>query len=117
MPNSELTPLDVESLKETPEKGKGKVLLKAYEKAAEQNDLDHFKEMLVDHQKAIQEDQEAQAEREAKKANKSKRKSVDGAALVGDADDMEIDDEVVEAKLKSKKRKKEIDSDAGDGKV
>ncbi len=118
MPNTELTPLDIESVTEPSEKGKSKLLLAAYEKAAEQNDLKHFKEMLVDHQKAIQEDQEAQAEKEAKKANKAKRKSTNiAAAPVVDADDMDIDEEVATPKPKSKKRKKELDDDAGEEKV
>lgn len=117
MPNTELTPLDVESVTEAPEKGKSKLLLAAYEKAAEQQDLDYFKEMLVDHQKAIQEDQEAQAEKEAKKASKAKRKSVDTAAVTASVDDMDIDEEVPEPKPKSKKRKKEVESDIGEEKV
>lgn len=116
MPNTELTPLDVESVTDAPEKGKSKLLLAAYEKAAEQNDLDYFKEMLVDHQKAIQEDQEAQAQREAKKASKAKRKSQDAAAQTAAVEEMEVDEEVPEPKPKSKKRKKDLDSDAGDEK-
>lgn len=117
MPNTELTALTKESVTEPSEKGKSKLLLLAYEKAAEQHDLAHFKDMLVDHQRAIQEDQEAQAEREAKKASKAKRKSMDTAAHATEADDMDIDDEAGEAKPKSKKRKKDLDSDGGDEKV
>lgn len=117
MLNTELTPLDVESVTNPSEKGKSKVLLRAYEKAAEQNDLNHFKEMLIDHQKAIQEDQEAQAEREVKRTSKAKRKSTDVLTLAEDADDMDVDQEASEAKPKSKKRKKEPDSEAGDEKV
>ena len=117
MPNTELTPLDAESVRDAPEKGKSKLLLAAYEKAAELHDLDYFKEMLVDHQKAIQEDQEAQAQREAKKASKAKRKSQDAAAQVAAAEEMDIDEEVPEPKPKSKKRKKDLDSDAGEEKV
>lgn len=117
MLNTELTPLDVESVTNPSEKGKSKVLLRAYEKAAEQNDLNHFKEMLIDHQKAIQEDQEAQAEREAKRTSKVKRKSTDVAAQAEDVDHMDLDQEASEAKPRSKKRKKEVDSEAGDEKV
>ena len=117
MPNTELTPLDAESVRDAPEKGKSKLLLAAYEKAAELHDLDYFKEMLVDHQKAIQEDQEAQAQREAKKASKAKRKSQDAAAQAAAAEEMDIDEEVPEPKPKSKKRKKDLDSDAGEEKV
>lgn len=118
MPNTELTPLDVESVTAPLEKGKSKLLLAAYEKAAEQHDLKYFKEMLVDHQKAIQEDQEAQAEKEAKKANKAKRKStITAAAPVVDADAMDIDEEATTPKPKSKKRKKDHEDDAADEKV
>lgn len=117
MPNTELTQLTKESVTEPSEKGKSKLLLLAYEKAAEQNDLAYFKEMLVDHQRAIQEDQEAQAEREAKKASKAKRKSMDTTAQAAEVDDMDVDEEVGDAKPKSKKRKKDLDSDAGDEKV
>ena len=118
MPNTELTPLDVESVTAPLEKGKSKLLLAAYEKAAEQHDLKYFKEMLVDHQKAIQEDQEAQAEKEAKKANKAKRKStITAAAPVVDADEMDIDEETTTPKPKSKKRKKDHEDDAVDEKV
>lgn len=117
MPNTELTTLSKESVTEPSEKGKSKLLLLAFEKAAEQNDLAHFKEMLVDHQRAIQEDQEAQAEREAKKASKAKRKSMDTTAQAAQADDMDIDEEAVDAKPKSKKRKKDLNSDGGDEKV
>lgn len=101
-------------------KGKAKQpkqLTAAFAIASEQHDLKHFKEMLADHQRAVKEDAEAQAERDTKKAAaKGKRKSVDaGAAPVEDADEMEIDeddDEEPEPKPKSKKRKKEADSDA-----
>ncbi|KAL9036070.1 MAG: hypothetical protein Q9214_006298, partial [Letrouitia sp. 1 TL-2023] len=95
--------------KDTTEKGKSKPLLAAYEKAAEQNGLDYFKDMLADHQKAVKEDLEAQAERDAKKAHKSKRKSTD--VTMEDAEDMDVDDEAEGPKPKSKKRKKEFDSD------
>lgn len=114
MPNTDLTPLDTNTCKDTTEKGKSKPLLAAYEKAAEQHGLDYFKDMLADHQKAVKEDLEAQAERDAKKAHKSKRKSTD--VTIEDADDMDVDDEAEGPKPKSKKRKKEFDSD-GDEKV
>lgn len=116
MLNTDLTPLDPESVSKASEKGKAKALNLAYEKAAEQNDLNHFKDMLVDHQKAIQEDQEAQAERDAKKLSKAKRKSLD-AAQATEGDSMDLDEDVPEPKPKNKKRKKEIDSDGGDEKV
>ncbi|KAL8734776.1 MAG: hypothetical protein Q9181_003061 [Wetmoreana brouardii] len=115
MPNTDLTPLDTGAIDADSSKGKPKQLAAAYAKAAEQNDLRHFKDMLADHQKAVKEDAEAQAERDAKKTAKPKRKSVDaGAAPADDTDDMDIDDEPEEPKPKSKKRKKEVESDGED---
>lgn len=111
-----MTPLDTETTKDPTEKGKSKLLLAAYEKASEHQSLQHYKEMLADHQKALQEDQEAQAERETKKSTKSKRKSMDAGAQSGDVDEMDLGEEASAEKPKSKKRKKEIGSD-GEEKV
>lgn len=117
IPNTELTPLDVESenTKNPIEKGKSKTLLAAYGKAAENNDLAHFKTMLADHQKAIEIDEEIKEEKAASKTKKSSRKSGDAAPAADDADEMELDDETAAEKPKSKKRKKD-DSDDGDEK-
>ncbi|MCJ1478485.1 hypothetical protein MMC13_007165 [Lambiella insularis] len=115
--NTELSPLTPEECKEVIEKGKSKSLLAAYKIAAQGHDLAHFKEMLAEHMAAMQEDAEAKAERDAKKASKAKRKSgeVSAALIDEDADEMDVDDEEGEAKPKSKKRKKSLDSDeAGD---
>ena len=119
IPNTELTPLDVEAetTKNPVEKGKSKTLLAAYSKAAENNDLTHFKTMLADHQKAIEIDEELKEEKAAKKTKKAPRKSGDAVAAVDDVDDMDIDDEAPVEKPKSKKRKKADDSDEVDEKV
>lgn len=116
MPNTDLTPLDPASIDTDDTKGKSKPLVAAFAKASEDNDLQHFKDMLADHQKAVKEEQEAQAERDAKKSAKGKRKSVDTAAAADDEDEMDIDEDEEEPKPKSKKRKKEADSD-GEEKV
>lgn len=71
--------------------------------------------MLNDHQAALEADKDAKAERDAKKVGKSKRKSVDVSALPDDADEMDVDE--VAPEKKSKKRKKETDSDATEEKV
>lgn len=119
--NTELTPLDPETCKEISEKAKSKNLMAAYELAAENHDLAYFKEMLVDHQRFIEEEEEAKAEREAKKASKAKRKSVDTSATAdnenGGVDEMDVDEDAGETKPKSKKRKKEADSDGDTEKV
>ena len=117
IPNTELTPLDTEAAKNPSEKGKSKLLLAAYEKAAENQPLQYYKDMLADHQKALQEDMDAQAERDAKKATKSKRKSMDTSAVKDDADEMDIDEAPSSEKPKSKKRKKDAADSDGEGKV
>lgn len=119
IPNTELTPLDVasETTKNPVEKGKSKTLLSAYGKAAENNDLSHFKTMLADHQKAVEIDEELKEEKAAKKTKKAPRKSGDSVAVADDADEMEIDDEAAVEKPKSKKRKKADESDDADEKV
>ncbi|KAL8644330.1 MAG: hypothetical protein Q9226_007820 [Calogaya cf. arnoldii] len=116
MPNTDLTPLETAAIDPSDTKGKSKPLAAAYVKAAEENDLQHFKDMLADHQKAVKEEQEAQAERDAKKSSKAKRKSVDASATPADDDDeMDVDDEEEEEpKPKSRKRKKEVESDVED---
>ncbi|KAL8944159.1 MAG: hypothetical protein Q9216_000583 [Gyalolechia sp. 2 TL-2023] len=114
MPNTDLTPLDTAGIDPDDTKGKTKPLAAAYAKASEENDLQHFKDMLADHQMAVKEEQEAQAERDAKKATKTKRKSVDAtaaAAAADDEDEMDADEDEEAPKPKSKKRKKEADSD------
>ncbi|KAF7116265.1 hypothetical protein CNMCM5793_004341 [Aspergillus hiratsukae] len=117
IPNTDLTPLDPASCKDVPEKGKSKLLLAAYAVAAEGHDLQYFKDLLADHQRALQqelEEQEAQqaakdaakAEREAKK---NKRKSMD---IVDDLEDIDMEDADEPKKAKtSKKRKKDAETD------
>lgn len=123
IPNTDLTPLDPASCRDVPEKGKSKQLLAAYAVAAEGHDLQYFKELLADHQRALQqelEEQEAQqaakeaakAEREAKK---NKRKSMD---IVDDLEDIDMEDAGEPKKPKSsKKRKKDAETDGEAEKV
>ena len=119
IPNTELALLDVESEAVTNpvEKGKSKPLLQAYAKAAENNDMEHFKTMLVEHQKALEADIEEREERAAKKASKKSRKSMDASALAEDVDEMDIDEDIPAEKPKSKKRKKADDSEDVEEKV
>lgn len=122
MPNTDLTPLDPQACKDFPEKGKTKSLIGAYEIAGEQHDLVYFKEMLADHQRAMQEDAELRAERDAKKQKKGKRKSTatadEGEDLdMEDAGDVEAEDDGADPKPKSKKRKKSLDSEGEADKV
>jgi len=118
MSNTDLTPLNPAECKDVSEKGKTKQLIAAYQVAAEGHDLQFFKDMLVDHAKALQEDEElrkAKASEKAAKAEKKKRKS--SAAAAADDEDAEMDDvdvDVAETKKSSKKRKKEADTDDED---
>lgn len=122
MPNTDLTPLEPQACKDFPEKGKTKMLIGAYEIAAEEHDLDYFKAMLADHQRAMQEDAKLRAERDAKKQKKGKRKSTDAADEGEDVDmedvgEAEAGDEGADSKPKSKKRKKSMDSEGEAEKV
>ena len=115
IPNTDLSPLDPITCQDVSEKGKTKSLIAAYKVAAENNDLAHFKNMLSDHQAAIQQEEEeleAQAAAKAaakaeKEAKKSKRKSMQ----INDDVDMEDADEPKQPKS-SKKRKKDTDAEA-----
>lgn len=127
-PNTDLIPFDLDNIKKEVESGnstkKNKLLWEAYEIAAEGHDLNYFKDLLVKHEQAVQEDElakEAKREEKAEKAAKkaAKRKSTAAAddedVEMGDADD------TVSASAKkskpSKKRKKEADSEGDEEKV
>ncbi|KAI9720383.1 MAG: hypothetical protein M1812_002889 [Candelaria pacifica] len=112
--NTDLQTLDPEACKTTTEKGKSKDLYAAYQVAAEQHDLQYFKDMLADHQAAMLEDPEAKATKSKKGKRKSKDAVEDAEDVdMEDADDgADVDDDEAEAKPKgSKKRKKATDSD------
>ncbi|KAI9780827.1 MAG: hypothetical protein M1835_004425 [Candelina submexicana] len=114
MPNTDLQTLDPEACKTTTEKGKSKDLYAAYQVAAEQHELQFFKDMLADHQAAMLEDPEAKTTKSKKGKRKSKDAVEDAEDVdMEDADDgMDVDDDEVETKAKgSKKRKKATDSD------
>ncbi|OJD14881.1 hypothetical protein AJ78_04828 [Emergomyces pasteurianus Ep9510] len=111
IPNTDLTPLDPESCKDVNEKGKAKNLVEAYRVASENHDLQYFKDMLADHQRALQQDQEereARAAAKAAKQEKKKRKSMD----VADGQEDETADAGTEKRKTTKKRKKNVESDA-----
>jgi hypothetical protein len=126
-PNVDLLPFDLDVVKKEVESGnstkKNKLLWEAYRIAAEGHDLSYFKDLLVNHNQALQEDDLVKEAKHAEKAEKaakkaSKRKSTaaveDEDVEMGDADD------TVAASAKkakpSKKRKKE-DSEGDDEKV
>jgi hypothetical protein len=122
IPNTDLTPLNLEDVTNFSEKSKTKALVQAFKVAAEQHELAYFKEMLHDHMRAMQEDQEARearaAEKAAKASKKGKRKSTDAADEDEDIAMDDAEDEEGESKPKgSKKRKKDADSDGETEKV
>ncbi|EEQ84780.1 PWWP domain-containing protein [Blastomyces dermatitidis ER-3] len=111
IPNTDLTPLDPESCKDVNEKGKTKNLIEAYHVAAENHDLQYFKDMLADHQRALEQDQEereARAAAKAAKQEKKKRKSMD----VADEHEDEAAETGAEKRKTTKKRKKDGESEA-----
>ena len=99
------------------EKGKTKALLQAYKVASEKHNLQHFKDMLRDHQKAMQEDLERREARDAAKAakedKKKKRKSTDNE----DVEMEDAEDDGVTPKSKGSKKRKTADSDIESEKV
>ncbi|KAK2877281.1 hypothetical protein FQN49_001286 [Arthroderma sp. PD_2] len=110
IPNADLTPLNPEDCKDISEKNKSKALIAAYHVAAEGHDLDHFKTMLADHERALKEDleeKEAKAAAKAAKQDKKKRKSME---VADEPEDEEMED-AGEKKKSSKKRKKDLESE------
>lgn len=110
IPNTDLSPLEPEQCKDVSEKGKTKSLIEAYKIAAEGHDLQHFKDMLMQHEAAIQEDEDRKAQRESEKAAKADKKKRKSEVKADDDVDMEdVDDSA--PKKSSKKRKKDAESD------
>ena len=117
IPNTDLIPLNVDQVKDVAEKGKSKSLIGAYNVAAEEHPLSYFKEMLLDHQKAIQEDQEIREAREAAKAAKAEKKKRKSEIAEEDVEMEDADDDDGETKKSSKKRKKDLESEGDEEKV
>ena len=123
LPNMDLTPITPEDCSNVEQKGKAKGLLAAYDIAGEDHDLQYYKTMLADHQAAVQEDLDRQAEKEAERAaakaakaeKNARRKSTTAAEKDDDDDDqMDIDQDSNTQKTPSKKRKKVADAEDED---
>jgi hypothetical protein len=114
--NGDLTPLKPEECADVSPKSKSKQLVEAYKIAAEGHDLAFFKNMLGEHEAAIQQDIEAKEAKEAEKAEKAAKKKRKSEVKADDDVDMEDADDA-EPKKSSKKRKKEVDEDDEDEKV
>ena len=114
-----MNPLDPSSdeVQNFQEKGKTKQLIAAYATAKQASDLESFKTMLVEHEKAIQDDLALQEERAAKKVEKAKRAAARKDSEVKNDDDMDVDKPAGTEKAKTKKRKKTGDDIDEDEKV
>lgn len=119
--NTNLTPLDASECKEVSEKNKSKQLYRAYQVAAEEHDLQHFKSLLADHQAALQqeiEEEEAkEAAKEAAKAEKNAKKGKRKSKAAETDVEMEDVDDSKKAKGSAKKRKKDAETDGEADKV
>ena len=115
MPNTDLTPISPDDCKDVDPKGKSKPLQDAYRIASENHELQDFKDILVEHQEAVNEDIARKEEKEAKKAAKADKARRKSEVTAKDEDDMDIDEET--EKPKSKKRKKAVESYDEDEKV
>ncbi|RMZ79226.1 hypothetical protein DV737_g3476, partial [Chaetothyriales sp. CBS 132003] len=112
--NTDLTELNPEDCKDVTEKGKNKSLIEAYKIAAEGHDLQHFKELLIDHAKFLEQEEALKAEKEAEKAQKAakKKRKSEAKAQDDDADARDADADDADAAPKSaKKRKKAAETD------
>lgn len=125
MVNTDLMPLDMEELKTAGPEKKSKDLWKAFEIAKTNPDLAYFKNILKEHDEAVQADNAAREERAAKKAKKdtkAKRKSkgaiADEDVDIEDVEDEGVDEEEGGKKAKpSRKRKKDVDSEGEQAKA
>lgn len=108
--------MDPADCKDVPEKGKNKQLIEAYKVAAEGHDIEHFKNLLMEHERALQQDIEAKEEAARAKAEKAekktKRKSMDAARDVEMEDAGSADETSKSASKKRKKSAAESDGEA-----
>lgn len=116
-----------EAVRKNEQGKKSKLLWSAYEVAAENHDLEHFKMMLQEHQtavvmeaeqreaaKRVKEEREiAKASREAKKSGSSRK------SFGGDSEDdaMDVDDNPPKSAKSSRKRKADADADTDNSRV
>lgn len=126
--------LNVKEIDQDPNPPRKKGIDDAYKIAAQNHDLDWFKNVLREHHAALQAEEEdvdddEEEARPASKKSKGKRKSKGVSAESEEVEDTEMkdaldfDEDEVEggsakkSKPKSKKRKKDIESDGEDSKV
>lgn len=112
--NTDLAELDPETVKDLISAKMRKDLQQAHSLAAEQNELGHYKQVLLDFQDAKLADEEAKAAKAQAKKEKTEKKSSSSkkseATTVDDDDDIEMgdagDDDVPVKKAKSSKKRK-----------
>lgn len=120
-------PLEVDDIKRTVETGdsgkKTKALWEAYQIAAEQHDLNYFKEMLVEHEKRVIQEQRDFEEKQAKKDTeevkkpKQKRKSETTIAEDTEMEDAGGDEDQKKSKKTNKRKIKEPETEGEAPKV
>ncbi len=121
---------DIDEVKSDVESGnqgkKNKALWEAYHIAAEGHDLSYFKQMLAQHEKAMQDDleqrEQKEQEKEEKKKNKAEKAAKRKSTAAEESDDVDMEDAgedgAPSAKKKgSKKRKKGDESEGENEKV
>ncbi|KAI9682873.1 MAG: hypothetical protein M1829_006307 [Trizodia sp. TS-e1964] len=128
MPNTDLKKLDPDECRSIPEKGKKKDLFSAYQIAAENHNLEYFKDLLNQHIEAMQATPETKASKKSKNKKNVPADEVEDeeveAEEAAEGEDLEMEDapedtdmeepeveEEIPSKPKSKKRKKGTDSD------
>lgn len=117
--NTDLTRLSLDEVRAAVEKDeqgkKAKNLWEAWKVAAEGHDLEYFKQLLMDHEKAMAEDAEERAAKEAEKAEKAAKKAK-RKSKGSEEEDVEMEDAAGSSdstsKKSAKKRKKDADAEA-----
>ncbi len=124
IPNTDLTPLELEDVNESKSNGKTKSLAEAYTVAREGRDLAWYKNILFEHEQKLANDQALREEKKAKKDKKGTRKSKDiaedgddGASMEDAINDGATDGEGGKKAKPAKKRKKDLDSEGESTKV
>jgi hypothetical protein len=116
--NTDLQRLDIDEIKDIVDRGdqgkRSKNLWEAYGIAAENHELQHFRDMLNEHDKLLQEEQElllAKEEEKQEKQAKREKKSKAKAAVDADGDVDMADSDAPPKKKPTNKRKKASDED------
>ena len=118
---------DIDEVKQDVESGnqgkKNKNLWEAYHIAAEGHDLSHFKQMLLQHEQAMQDDLEQREQKEQQKKEKAEKAAKRKSGVTDESDDVDMEDagdnaapSAKKAKA-SKKRKKGDETDGENEKV